>query len=99
MGAADCVRTWLVTGTKPGETVAMAVYNDKGYYGVEQGLVFSYPCECSGGEWRVKEGLAPSEFAMAKIKASEAELVEERRAANEKLAELAAAAAAAAKSE
>lgn len=88
--AADCLRTWLVTGTKPGETVAMAVYNDKGYYGVEQGLIFSFPCECSDGEWRVKEGLALSEFAMAKIKASEAELVQERSAADEVLAEAAA---------
>ena len=91
--AADCVRTWLVTGTEPGETVAMAVFNDKGYYGVAEGLFFSFPCECSGGDWRVKEGLVPSEFAMAKIKASEAELMEERSTANEVLASEATAAA------
>ena len=37
--AADCVRTWLVTGTEPGQTVGMAVYNDKGYYGVKSGIM------------------------------------------------------------
>ena len=54
--AADCIRTWLVTGTGPGETVGMAVYNDKGYYGVQKDIMFSFPCMCVGGEWIVKEG-------------------------------------------
>ncbi|KAL7547046.1 hypothetical protein ACHAWF_010364 [Thalassiosira exigua] len=30
MGTADCLKTWLVSGTKDGETVSMAVYNDQG---------------------------------------------------------------------
>lgn len=81
--AADCVRTWLVTGTAPGETVAMAVYNDRGYYGVAKGIMFSFPCECRGGEWVVKEGLALTEYAQGKLKVSEAELLEERSAAME----------------
>lgn len=81
--AADCVRTWLVTGTSPGETVAMAVYNDKGYYGVAKGIMFSFPCECRGGEWVVKEGLQLSEFGKQKIKATETELLQERDAAME----------------
>ena len=81
--AADCVRTWLVTGTELGETVGMAVYNDKGYYGVQTGIIFSFPCECRGGEWFVKEGLSLSPFARKKLKATETELLQERAAAME----------------
>eukprot|EP00579_Thalassiosira_antarctica_P015872 CAMPEP_0201945060 /NCGR_PEP_ID=MMETSP0903-20130614/53711_1 /ASSEMBLY_ACC=CAM_ASM_000552 /TAXON_ID=420261 /ORGANISM="Thalassiosira antarctica, Strain CCMP982" /LENGTH=431 /DNA_ID=CAMNT_0048488119 /DNA_START=54 /DNA_END=1349 /DNA_ORIENTATION=- len=53
MATAECLKTWLVTGTNEGETVSMAVYNDKGYYGVKKGIVFSFPCECRNGEWFV----------------------------------------------
>jgi malate dehydrogenase len=84
--AADCMRTWLVTGTEEGETVGMAVYNDKGYYGVKTGIMFSFPCMCIGGEWIVKEGLPLSNFAKQKIKATETELLEELDAAMEVLA-------------
>jgi len=81
--AADCVRTWLVTGTKPGETVAMAVYNDEGYYGVEKDLMYSFPCGCKDGDWVVKTGLNINMFGQEKIKASESELIDERTAALE----------------
>lgn len=81
--AADCVRTWIVTGTPPGETVAMGVYNDQGYYGVEKDIVFSFPCECKDGEWSVKTGMDIHSFGLEKIKASETELLEERSAAME----------------
>lgn len=80
---ADCLKTWLVTGTKTGETVSMAVFNDKGYYGVKKGIVYSFPCECRNGEWFVKEGLQLSEFSRHKLLISEVELVEEMVAAQE----------------
>lgn len=80
---ADCLRTWLVTGTQDGETVSMAVYNDKGYYGVKEGIVFSFPCECRNGEWFVKEGLELSEFSRNKLNITEAELTEEMASAQE----------------
>lgn len=81
MAAADCLKTWLVTGTREGETVSMAVYNDKGYYGIKEGIVFSFPCKCRNGEWTVVEGLELSEFAKEKLKITENELLEEREAA------------------
>ena len=84
--AADCLRTWLVTGTKIGETISMAVYNDQGYYGVEQGLVFSFPCECRNGEWFVKEGIELDAFSRQQIRQTEEELREERSDAMEVLA-------------
>lgn len=80
---ADCLRTWLVTGTQAGETVSMAVYNDQGYYGVKEGIVFSFPCECRNGEWFVKEGLQLSEFSRNKLRITEEELLEEMAAAQE----------------
>ena len=85
MGTADCLKTWLVTGTSEGETVSMAVYNDKGYYGVGTGIVFSFPCECKNGEWSVKEGLKLSKLSQEKLNVSEKELMDERDAARELL--------------
>lgn len=76
--SADCLKTWLVTGTKDGETVSMAVYNDKGYYGVVEGIVFSFPCECKDGDWYVKTGLNLSTAALERLNITEKELLEER---------------------
>lgn len=81
--AADCVRTWTVTGTSAGETIAMAVYNEAGAYGVDSDLVYSFPCEVADGEWRVKAGLQLNEYAQEKLKISESELLDERSAAME----------------
>ena len=83
MSTADCLKIWLVTGTNDGETISMAVYNDKGYYGVEKGIVFSFPCACQNGEWSVQENLELNEFARQKLKETEEELLEEREAAKE----------------
>jgi malate dehydrogenase len=83
MAVANCLKTWLVTGTQEDETVSMAVYNDQGYYGVQAGIVFSFPCECKHGEWFVKEDLQLSEFAQEKLKVTESELVEELVSAQE----------------
>ena len=82
MSTADCLKIWLVTGTNDGDTISMAVYNDKGYYGVQKGIVFSFPCECQNGEWSVKENLELNEFARQKLKETEEELLEEREAAH-----------------
>jgi malate dehydrogenase len=83
--SADCLKTWLVTGTMHGETVSMAVYNDKGYYGVKKGIVFSFPCECKDGNWYVKSGLSLSDMALEKLEITETELLEERDAAHDLL--------------
>ena len=83
MAIANCLRVWLVTETKEDETISLAIYNDMGYYGVESGIVFSFPCTCHNGEWKVKEGLQLSEFARQKLMITEKELLEERDAAKE----------------
>jgi malate dehydrogenase len=78
---ADCLRTWLVTGTADGETVSLAIYNDAGYYGVQKGIVFSFPCTCRNGEWSVKTNIEIDDESRRLIKLSEQELIEERLAA------------------
>ena len=57
----------------------MAVPSD-GSYGVDEGLISSFPCTCSGGEWSIVEGLEINEFAREKIEVTVKELREEREA-------------------
>lgn len=75
--AIDTVRT-LHFGTADGDWTSVAVVSD-GSYGIEPGLVFSFPIKALGqGKWEVVQGLPVSEFSQKKIDATRAELVEER---------------------
>ncbi|MBM3717595.1 MAG: malate dehydrogenase [Actinobacteria bacterium] len=74
--AIDHMRDWAL-GTAPGEWVSMAVLSD-GSYGVPEGLISSFPCACSGGEWSIVQGLQIDAFSRGRIDASAAELAEER---------------------
>jgi malate dehydrogenase len=71
------MRDW-VNGTG-GETVSMAVYSD-GSYGVEEGLIYSYPCICADNDWCIVQDLEINDFSRQKMKDTEAELREERDA-------------------
>jgi malate dehydrogenase len=79
--AIDHMRDWQL-GTPEGDWVSMAVPSD-GSYGVDEGLISGAPCECSGGEWTLVEGLEISAFSRERIDNSVAELNEERDAVNE----------------
>jgi malate dehydrogenase len=57
----------------------MAVPAD-GSYGVEEGIISSFACTCSGGEYTIVEGLEVNEFAQQRIDATVNELKEERGA-------------------
>lgn len=74
--AIGAMGTWL-RGTPPGRWTSMAVCSD-GSYGIEPGLMCSYPVEVRDGRWRIVPGLELDEFSRARIKASEAELICER---------------------
>jgi malate dehydrogenase len=74
--AIDHVHDW-VNGTRDGDWVSMAVPSD-GSYDVDEGLISSFPCTCSGGEWSIVEGLEINDFAREKIEATVNELREER---------------------
>jgi malate dehydrogenase len=76
--AIDHIRSWAL-GTPAGDWVSMSVPSD-GSYGVPEGLVSSFPCTCSGGNYQIVQGLAIDDYSRAKIDASVAELNEERDA-------------------
>ncbi len=59
--------------------VSMGIYSD-GSYGVEKGLIYSFPVTCSGGDWSIVQGRKINDFSREKMKATEKELVEERDA-------------------
>jgi malate dehydrogenase len=76
--AIDHVHDWVM-GTPEGDWTSMAVPSD-GSYGIGEGIVCSFPCACSGGEWTIVEGLEVPAFSRERIDASVMELQEERDA-------------------
>lgn len=75
--AIEHMRSWAL-GTE-GKAVSMGVYSD-GSYGIEKGLIYSFPCICKAGKWEIVQGLEISEFSQAKMTFTENELQEERDA-------------------
>jgi malate dehydrogenase len=76
--AIDHIHDWVL-GTPEGDWVSMAVPSD-GSYGVQEGIISSFACTCSGGEWSIVEGLEVNDFAQERIDKTVAELNEEREA-------------------
>jgi malate dehydrogenase len=76
--AIDHVHDW-VTGTSDSDWVSMAVPSD-GSYGVEEGLISSFACRCSDGEYEIVQGLDVPEFSQVRIDKTVNELKEERDA-------------------
>ena len=62
--------------------MSMAIPSD-GSYGVPEGIISSFPCVCTDGEYEIVQGLDIDEFSRARIDASAAELVGERDAVSE----------------
>jgi malate dehydrogenase len=77
----DAARDWL-RGTPDDNWVSMAVVSD-GSYGVQEGLIYSYPVTTSNGDWSIVQGLEIDDFSRGKMDATAAELVEERDAVKE----------------
>jgi malate dehydrogenase len=74
--AIDHVHDW-VAGTPDDDWVSMAVPSD-GSYGIEEGVVYSFPVRCSGGRYEIVQGLEVDEFSRERMMATDAELREER---------------------
>ena len=72
----DTVRS-LVTPTPAGDWYSVAVCSD-GSYGVEKGLMSSFPIRTAGANWEIVENVPINDFSRQKINASVAELQEER---------------------
>ena len=80
--ATDHMRDWWQGSD--GRIVSMALPSE-GWYGVPEGLVFSFPCRCVNGEMIVVEDLQIDSFAQSKIDENIAALLEERDAVSELL--------------
>jgi malate dehydrogenase len=76
--AIDHVYSW-VNGTPEGDWTSAGVVSD-GSYGVEKGLISSFPVVARNGQYEIVQGLEIDEFSRARIDASVAELIEERDA-------------------
>ena len=74
--AIDHISDWL-SGTPEDNWVSMAVRSD-GRYGVDQGLISSFPVTCNDGDWSIVPDLEIDEFSRARIDVSVDELVTER---------------------
>ena len=80
--AIDHVRDWAL-GTPGDDWVSMAVPD--GSYGIEPGVIYSFPVRCSGGDYAIVQDLDISDFSRQRMDATEKELREERAAIEELL--------------
>ena len=80
--AVDHMRDWWQGSD--GRIVSMALPSE-GWYGVPEGLVYSFPCKCVDGEIKVVDSLEIDEFAQAKISENIQALLQEREAVSELL--------------
>ena len=72
----DTVRA-LTNPTPAGDCFSVAVCTDDSY-GIEKGLIFSYPIRSNGAKWEIIHGVPVNEFSRSKITATENELKEEK---------------------
>ena len=77
-GIVDSVRS-IVTPTASGDWNSLCVCSD-GSYGVDQGLISSFPISSDGNSLSIVQGVPVNEFSQAKIDATINELREEREA-------------------
>ena len=74
--AIDHMRDWAL-GTPDGDWVSMAIPSD-GSYGIAEGLIYSFPVTCSGGEYSIVQDLPIDEFSRSRMDATMKELSDER---------------------
>jgi malate dehydrogenase len=72
----DTVRS-LTTPTPAGDWTSVAVSTD-GSYGVEPGIICSFPIRCDGTNYEIVQDVPVNEFSRSRIDASVAELLEEK---------------------
>lgn len=76
--ALEHMRDWAL-GTPEGDWVSMGIPSD-GSYGIEEGLMYSFPVTCRNGQYSIVQDLPVSEFSRARMDATAQELREERDA-------------------
>jgi malate dehydrogenase len=76
--AIDHVHDWVL-GTPRNDWVSMSIPSD-GSYGVDEGLISSFPVTCSNGSYEIVQDLEINDFSRGRIEATVNELKEEREA-------------------
>ena len=76
--ALEHMRDWVL-GTPAGDWTSMGIPSD-GSYGIETGLMYSFPVTCAGGEYAIVQGLPIDDFSRTRMDATATELKEERAA-------------------
>lgn len=76
--AIDHVRDWAL-GTPEGDWVSMGIPAD-GSYGIDEGVIYSYPVRCNDGGYQIVADLEINDFSRTRMETTEAELREERAA-------------------
>ncbi len=71
--AIDHVHDWVLGSS---DWVTMGVPSD-GSYGIPEGIVFGFPCECKDGSYKIVQGIAMDAFAEEKIAKTLKELTDE----------------------
>src|SRR4026209_3013408 len=74
----------LTADTPANDWHSVAIFSD-GSYGVEKGLISSFPVRVQAEKWEIVQGLPLNDFSRAKIDASIAELKEEKSLVGELL--------------
>ena len=81
--AIDHISDWAL-GTKANDWVSMGVPAD-GSYGIDPGVIYSFPCTCENGRWKIVQGLEIDAFSRERMDATDQELREEREAVKDLL--------------
>jgi len=76
--ALEHMRDWAL-GTPADDWTSMGIPSD-GSYGIEAGLMYSFPVRCKGGDYEIVQGLPVDAFSRGRMQATEKELQEERAA-------------------
>ena len=76
--AIDQVKNWIF-GSANNDWVSMAIPSD-GSYGISEGVIYSFPVVCKDGAYEIVQGLEMNEFSEDCLRASERELLAERKA-------------------
>jgi len=73
------IRDWFL-GTAPGTWVSMGVMSD-GSYDIPEGIIYSFPCTCANGEYKIVQNLSVDDFSRNLMTLTANELIEEAKEA------------------
>ena len=79
--AIDHIHDWCFGSD---DWATMGVPSD-GSYGVPEGLVFGFPCDCKNGSYKIVQGIETTDYSREKIKKNVQELLDEAAAVKDML--------------